>query len=60
MSVEIPDWAFDDDDDHHDDDDYDIGEECGRWLDGHLSHSCTKAGSEECDWECPYRNSLRF
>lgn len=31
------------------------GEECGRWLNGRLSGSCSKAGSEECDFECPYR-----
>lgn len=31
-----------------------IGEECGRWRNGVLSGSCTKAGSEECDFECPY------
>lgn len=31
-----------------------IGEECGRWRNGRLSDSCTKAGSEECDFECPY------
>lgn len=36
------------------------GEECGRWINGRLSSSCSKAGSEECDFECPYRNSLRF
>jgi hypothetical protein len=36
------------------------GEECGRWVNGRLSHSCSKAGSEECDFECPYRNSLKF
>lgn len=39
-------------------DDYDIGEECGRWDNGKLTKSCTKAGSEECDWECPYRSTL--
>lgn len=47
-------------DDEQDEDGYDMGEECGRWTDGRLDHSCTKAGSEECDWECPYRNTLRF
>lgn len=31
-----------------------VGEECGRWRNGVLSGSCTKAGSEECDFECPY------
>ena len=36
----------------HPDDDF--GAECGRWLNGRLMASCTKAGSEECDWECPY------
>jgi hypothetical protein len=32
------------------------GEECGRWRNGRLAPlgHCTKAGSEECDWECPY------
>lgn len=36
------------------------GDECGRWLDGKLTHSCGRAGSEECDFECPYRATLRF
>lgn len=36
------------------DDDYDPGEDCGRWRNGRLGQQCTKAGSEECDWECPY------
>ena len=34
------------------------GEECGRWDNGRLTQRCSKAGSEECDFECPYRNSL--
>lgn len=46
------------DQDDFDEDDYDPGEECGRWDNGRLTHSCTKAGSEECDWECPYRSTL--
>ena len=37
-----------------------VGADCGRWRNGSLSRSCSKAGSEECDFECPYRNSLRF
>lgn len=37
-----------------DEDDYDPGEECGRWVNGRLGPQCSKAGSEECDWECPY------
>lgn len=27
--------------------------ECERWDNGRLSQQCRKAGSEECDWECP-------
>lgn len=34
------------------------GEECGRWINGRLGRHCSKAGSEECDFECPYRGSL--
>lgn len=26
-------------------------ERCGKWGDD----GCTKAGTEYCDWECPYR-----
>lgn len=38
------------------------GEECGRWSNGHLERFCAKAGSEECDFECPYwtRNTVKF
>jgi hypothetical protein len=32
------------------------GEECGRWSNGRLGQYCAKAGSEECDFECPYRD----
>lgn len=35
------------------------GEECGRWVNGRLGRYCSKVGSEECDFECPYRSSLR-
>lgn len=35
------------------------GDDCGRWRNGRLSAHCMKAGSEECDFECPYRNTLR-
>lgn len=33
------------------------GDECGRWRNGKLSQYCAKAGTEECDFECPYRDS---
>lgn len=51
-------WTQDEIDEEmfRDDDDEDGGdgwEECGRWNNGRLSHQCRKAGSEECDWECP-------
>lgn len=47
---------------HHDDEPYDIeedydpGEECGRWDNGRLMpyRKCAQAGTEFCDWECPY------
>ena len=46
-----------------DDDDFEetLTENCGRWLNGRLmpSYRCTKAGSEECDWECPLRRLPR-
>ena len=28
--------------------------DCGRLQNGVLTHLCTKAGTEECDFECPY------
>jgi hypothetical protein len=33
------------------------GEECGRWRNGRLGRYCAKAGTEECDFECPYRTT---
>lgn len=44
----------DDDQDEWDPDDEDPGADCGRWINGKLGPYCSKAGSEECDWECPY------
>jgi hypothetical protein len=44
------DWRFDDEGEAS----YDPGDDCGRWINGRLGKYCTKAGSEECDWECPY------
>lgn len=38
----------------HDECECHVGAECGRWRNGRLSDSCSKAGSEECDFECPY------
>lgn len=36
-----------------DDDESDGEEDCGRWDNGRLMTQCRKAGSEECDWDCP-------
>ena len=51
---------MDNDSDHYDDDAYDPDDDdfldCGLMPDG----QCLKAGSEECDWECPMRNSEFF
>ena len=38
------------------DDDYDPGEECGRWINSRLTRNCRLAGTEFCDFECPYRD----
>lgn len=43
----------DPDDGFEEEDAYDATEDCGRWYDGKLNYQCTKAGSEECDWDCP-------
>lgn len=52
----MSDFDFDDDEeDEFGDLDQVPGEECGRWVNGKLTDHCSKAGSEECDWECPYR-----
>lgn len=47
---EIDEDMFRDDDDEDGDDGW---SECGRWDNGRLSQQCRKAGSEECDWDCP-------
>lgn len=40
--------------DDHEDDGPARGEECGRWVNGKLTDHCSKAGTEECAFECPY------
>lgn len=37
----------------HDEDDDAAYMDCGLFLDGG-KWFCSKAGSEECDWECPF------
>ena len=54
------------DQDHIDDCVFDEGDDllgfteddCGRWSNGKLTKSCSLAGSETCDFECPLRGSL--
>jgi hypothetical protein len=53
----IEDMPLGDQRDTFDDDGPQPGEECGRWSNGRLGQFCAKAGSEECDFECPYRDS---
>lgn len=31
------------------------GEKCGRWRNGTLVSHCLLAGTEFCDFDCPYR-----
>jgi hypothetical protein len=57
MTADKPDeFPWDDHDESDDSEDFDLGEECGRWSNGRLTKWCTKAGSEECEFECPYRD----
>ena len=35
----------------------DAGLDCGRWSNGRLDRFCTRAGTEFCDFECPYRDA---
>lgn len=52
---EPPLWEVTDEDlDDPWDDDYDPGDDCGRWDNGRLAKLCRLAGTEFCDWECPY------
>lgn len=60
--------TFDRDDDFDLDNEYEeeadedwlcFGEaDCGRWVNGRLTHSCRLLGTEDCDFECPLRGSL--
>ncbi len=56
---EYADQYGDDGYDDYDDEPDDPGEECGRWINGALGQQCRLAGSEFCDWECPYSHGRR-
>jgi hypothetical protein len=45
-----------DEDYYSEEDEYDPGDDCGRWDNGRLSKYCSLAGTEFCDFECPYRD----
>lgn len=53
-------YEFEDPEDDGDwEDEYDPGDDCGRWdqnAPGGMSKQCRLAGTEFCDFECPYRN----
>jgi hypothetical protein len=40
-----------------DETEYDVGDDCGRWSNGKLTRWCSQAGTEFCDFECPYRKA---
>ena len=44
------------DDDTYEDNE-DPGADCGRWSNGRLGRHCALAGTEFCDFECPYRDA---
>lgn len=54
-----PEFDYADDLEEVEEDDYDPGEDCGRWdqnaKGGMLPYYwCRLAGTEFCDWECPF------
>ncbi len=47
-------------DDFRDDDEEDDGFECGAFFNGRFDfYHCQLAGTEDCDWECPYSAGAR-
>jgi len=48
-------YGYEDSDDDLDDEEFEPPFDCGYNPDTGL---CSKAGSEDCDWECPYREAL--
>jgi hypothetical protein len=50
---EIPPWAYDDNQDDGEDDEWEF--DCHMYPDG----QCGAAGSENCEFECPYRAMQR-
>jgi hypothetical protein len=59
MSESYDDLDYDQDEFEEDEDMFSFGEDdCGRWMNGKLTHSCRLAGTEDCDFECPLRGSL--
>lgn len=55
MSEANPAPDFYDEDEPYDPEEDDLGDECGRTGDG----TCMLAGTEFCDFDCPYRDSLK-
>jgi hypothetical protein len=51
---------FDDDSYESDDDEEEDDFECGAFINGRFDYAgCQLAGTEDCDWECPYSASVR-
>lgn len=55
--IEWDDLDHGEDDDVGDDEDW-PGGVCGRWSNGRLTGSCMLAGTEDCDFMCPHRDTL--
>lgn len=49
------DYDFDFDDESEDE----AHDACGRWMNGKFTRSCSQAGTEYCDFECPYREQRK-
>lgn len=56
MAIDPAEFAYVEDPGDDEPEEYDPGDECGRWVNGRLGRSCRLAGTEFCDWECPYRD----
>lgn len=58
MSDTYPHYESDDDFDDEDEDGFEF--ECGAFINGRFDYSaCRLAGTEDCDWECPYSAGAR-
>lgn len=51
---------YDNDNEYDSDGEDEFEFECGAWINGKFDYySCQLAGTEDCDWECPYSADVR-